>query len=134
MDDRCARRLLDLQRSRLTPGQQGRLLHTSADIAEFVQSEMSSQKWGRKERVPWNHPVIGYTSLGIAGLVLREDDREGDEWFDLGVECAVRYCGFVFKQLGTLLHGLDAVGRRRHHALTVTSSPRRIVPGRATLA
>lgn len=120
-------RLLDMHRTRMTDEQAAVLLGTIADMAQYVTDEVAVQKWGKKDRIPWNHPVIGYTSLGLAGLVVDDDARAG-AWLDEGLECSVRfldiglspsgmtwegvgYCGFVFRQIGTFLHGLEAIGR-----------------------
>jgi hypothetical protein len=135
-------RLWDLHRDHLDSSSGERLGRTMTEMAEFVERQLATQKWGRMARLPWNHPTIGYCSLGLAGLALEGHARSAD-WVDVALECGRRfldvglsrsgatwegisYCGFVFRQLGTFLRGIEAVGRLDEIAPTGSEAHRRL--------
>jgi hypothetical protein len=64
----------------------------------------STESWGRAKRAEiWNHTVIAYAGIGIAGLVLRSHHAEASEWIKVATEKA---CGY-------LKRGLTACGANR---------------------
>ena len=120
--------LFDAHHDDLEPDDRDLLRDGIADMAGVLHHELATQKWGRRERTIWNHTIVGFAALGIAGLVLDTHPASG-EWLDIGIDrCRVffdigltpagmtweglKYCGFVFKHVGMLLQGLDRIGRR----------------------
>ena len=62
------------------------------------------EPWGCSEPAEiWNHTVIAYAGIGIAGLVLRKHHAEASEWIKVATEKA---CGY-------LKRGLTAYGANR---------------------
>jgi hypothetical protein len=116
----------DLCGSRLAPGDADTLRRTMVEIAEFLWADLQEGGWGAPERTVWNHNVIAYSAIGLAGLTL-DDHRLASTWTEIAIERARRflevgvtragmtweghhYCGYVFKQLGALLQALTTSG------------------------
>ena len=53
--------------------------------------------WGLAERAEiWNHTVIGYAGIGVAGLVLQRHHEEAGEWINVAVR---KVCGYLRRGL-----------------------------------
>lgn len=64
------------------------------------------ESWGCSERAEiWNHTVIAYAGIGIAGLVLRKHHAEASEWIKVATEKA---CGYLKR--GLTAHGANREG------------------------
>jgi hypothetical protein len=103
------------------------LVHSvMSDMAQALWKELRTEEWGDPEMIAWNHCIIGYSAIGVAGLVV--DHHDAPAWLDAGMEQARRfldvgvtpagmtreglsYNGYDFKQLGLLLEGLRNSGR-----------------------
>jgi hypothetical protein len=111
----------------MAPAVREQLRETIASLAAYVFDEVGRERWGSWERAFWNHTIIGYSSLGVAGLALA-DRSDAAKWFDVAVERSRRflevgltpagmtreglgYCGYVFLQLGAFLRLLEQHGR-----------------------
>jgi heparinase II/III-like protein len=117
----------ELLRGRLPDNDVDRLRLTMHSTAQSVWDGVHGTRWGERERTVWNHNIITFATLGIAGLLLPEHPLAG-EWLDVGIERTRHflevgvspagmtweghhYCGYVFRQLGIFLEALDAQGR-----------------------
>lgn len=120
-------RFYDLERERLSDADALSIRSMMVEMTEWLYGELPVRDYGERERAAWNHSIIAYSSLGLAGLVL-EEHSDARAWFDLGVERTrlffevgvskagltfegLHYCGYVFKTIGLLLNGLRNCGR-----------------------
>jgi hypothetical protein len=116
----------DLHRDRLDDAARALLLRMLTDMTEHVWEDIQHKNWGRINRTAWNHNAVGYTSLAIAGLALREHPLSR-KWLNIGLTRTQRfievgvtpagmtweglnYCGLVFKHLSMLLAAVRNLG------------------------
>jgi Heparinase II/III-like protein len=116
----------DLQYARLSDEDADVIRSTMVAMAEQLWAELPVRDYGLLERTAWNHSIIAYSCIGLAGLVLH-DHRDAAAWlesgiertryfFDAGISAAgmtfegLHYCGYVFKVLGRLLNALRNCG------------------------
>lgn len=97
-------------------------------VGALLASDAIEHKWGEdiRKRNAWNHTVIGYSGLGIAGF-LAEAHPDAAKWREQGLSALKRffrdgiteagmtreglaYCGFVFRNLSVLLRVAKARG------------------------
>jgi hypothetical protein len=120
-------RFYDLERDRLSEEDTAAIRSMMADMTEWLWGELPVRDYGERERAAWNHSIIAFSSLAVAGLVL-DDHPAARSWLDLGLERTrlffevgvskagltyegLHYCGYVFKTIGLLLNGLRNTGR-----------------------
>jgi hypothetical protein len=104
------------------------LFATIAAMTEHVWEQLTTQPWGAVKRTVWNHNVVAYTAVTLAGLTV-PDHPLAEEWVANGFDRTRRfleegvtpagmtweglgYCGLVFKHLGMVLAAIDNLGWR----------------------
>jgi hypothetical protein len=97
-------------------------------LAERLAAGVTTEPWGQgtPNRTAWNHSIVAFAGLGVAGLALPEHPSS-QEWVALAVERSLlffehgvtragmtreglAYCGFVFRNLFPFLLGARASG------------------------
>ena len=115
---------LDLLGDRLESVEGDRLRRMIRDMAQQLVDASRREEWGRNipKRNAWNHSVVPFSAIGVAGLTLA-DSSTTDEWVDLAEDrlamfCrhgiaesgmtreGLAYCGFVLRNAGLFMRGL----------------------------
>jgi hypothetical protein len=115
----------DLARDDTSESQQAEIRAIIYFHATELWRKARQESWGCSERAEiWNHTVIAYAGIGIAGLVLRKHHAEASEWIRVATEKA---CGY-------LKRGLTARGANREGTFYAGLSMKCLAPFvRATL-
>ena len=117
---------IDLQRDQLSSDDLALFRRFMVEMVDYHWADLHERTWGSIERAVWNHSIIGYATVALAGLVL-DDHPNAAEWLevgmartshflDVGVTPAgmtwegLHYCGYVFKHIGLLMQALDNRG------------------------
>jgi hypothetical protein len=114
----------DLLGDRLDSVEADQLRRTIGAIAEQLVDASRNEEWGRniRKRNAWNHSVVSFSAIGVAGLVLPASSTTSG-WIKTAKErialfCqdgiteagmtreGLAYCGFVFRNVGLFLRGL----------------------------
>jgi hypothetical protein len=119
---------LELAREALEPAVLASGYEAVERLAGRLQVSAVSEAWGQRaaNRAAWNHSIVAFAGLGVAGLALPEHPSS-QEWvtlaaersllfFEHGITAAgmtregLSYCGFVFRNLFPFLLGARASG------------------------
>ncbi len=119
---------LELAREALDPAVLAGGYETVERLARVLEAGAASEAWGQRtaNRAAWNHSIVAFAGLGVAGLALPEHPSS-QEWVALAAERSLlffehgitdagmtreglSYCGFVFRNLFPFLLGARASG------------------------